>query len=84
MAVNLVANYEEDRAITLLNASFAQFRTEARRSALEVRAQEREQEIEEFRATAECERGDLWAYLDAGGAAAASDHQSRTSLRRWS
>jgi ATP-dependent RNA helicase HelY len=79
MAVNLVANYEESEAIALLNASFAQFRSASRRRALEERAEERQHEIEEFRTAAECDRGDLWAYLEAGGAAAATDH--RAALR---
>jgi ATP-dependent RNA helicase HelY len=67
MAVNLIANYDEARALGLLNASFAQFRSESRRAALDARADARRQEIEAFRAAARCDRGDLWAYLERHG-----------------
>jgi ATP-dependent RNA helicase HelY len=67
MAANLVANYSRDAAERLLNASFAQFRSRQQRGRLEESLAEREREEEEFRRRAECSRGDLWAYLDAGG-----------------
>jgi ATP-dependent RNA helicase HelY len=67
MAVNLVANYEQTRAEELLAASFAQFRATERRSQLEARVAEREEEIAQFRAAAACDCGDLWVYLAAHG-----------------
>jgi ATP-dependent RNA helicase HelY len=67
MAVNLVANYEQARAEELLNASFAQFHAAQRRGALESSLRERETEFDEYLEAAACERGDLWAYLEAEG-----------------
>ncbi len=73
MAVNLIAKYDRVRAEELLGASFAHFRREQRRTALESRIAERERDLVEFRARAECDRGDLWAYL-AGNGGRAIDH----------
>ncbi|MDJ0961149.1 MAG: DEAD/DEAH box helicase [Acidimicrobiia bacterium] len=73
MAVNLVANYQEADAFALLNASFAQFRAESRREQLEQRIADRRADIEGFRAAAECDRGDLWSFLDTAGTA--PDHR---------
>ena len=67
MAVNLVANYDQERAEELLNASFAQFHVAQRRVALETSLQEREAELDEYLQAAACERGDLWDYLEAEG-----------------
>lgn len=67
MAANLVANYERSAAEELLNASFAQFRSEQRRAQLTEKLAERTAELEEFRAAASCNRGDIWAYLDSRG-----------------
>jgi ATP-dependent RNA helicase HelY len=67
MAVNLVANYERDRAEEMLEASFAQYRSEEGRRALERRIEERTTEIAEFRAAAACDRGDIASYLAEGG-----------------
>ncbi len=67
MAVNLVANYDQDRAEELLNASFAQFHVTQRRVALETSLDERETELDEYLQAAACERGDLWDYLEAEG-----------------
>ena len=73
MAVNLVANYDRNRAEELVGASFAQFRREHRRQELERRIDERRRDVEEFRVRADCDRGNLWAYLEAAGGKA-SDH----------
>jgi len=74
MAVNLIANYEQEQAESLLTASFAEFRSEQRRVGLEQEIVAREAEVAEFRAAATCERGDIWAY--AGGAGRrAVDHR---------
>ncbi len=67
MAVNLVANYEQDRAEELLNASFAQYREESRRRSLEDRIATREKDAAQFREAARCERGDLDEYLALAG-----------------
>ncbi len=73
MAVNLIANYERPRAEELLGASFAQFRLEHRRDEIERRIAERRADLETFRARAECERGDIWDFLETEGGKA-SDH----------
>jgi ATP-dependent RNA helicase HelY len=67
MAVNLVANYERERAEELLNASFAQFHAARRRAALEETLAERETELAEYLQAAVCELGDLWDYLETEG-----------------
>ena len=64
MAVNLVANYDRDTAFELLRASFASYRQEEHRRALEERFAEKEEQVRVFRENAECDRGDLWSYLD--------------------
>jgi ATP-dependent RNA helicase HelY len=67
MAVNLIANYDRKRAEELLQASFAQYRAEEGRRVLERRIEERTREVEEFRTTAACERGDVAEYFTGGG-----------------
>ena len=67
MAANLIANYSEESAEQLLNASFAQFRSEQRREQMEESLAEREEESTHFRSLAECERGDIWAYVEKAG-----------------
>ena len=67
MAVNLIGNYDRDRAEDLLRASFAQYRAEEGRRALEERIEQRTREMEEFRAAAACDRGDVEEYLAEGG-----------------
>jgi ATP-dependent RNA helicase HelY len=67
MAVNLIANYPRERAEELLQASFAQFRGESRRRDLEGRIAAKERDLATFRDTARCERGDVWAFIAAGG-----------------
>jgi ATP-dependent RNA helicase HelY len=69
MAVNLVANYDEDRAFELLRASFANFRQEEHRRALEAQLAERVEQLTAFRAAAECDIGDIWSFVDAEPAA---------------
>ncbi|GMQ84637.1 MAG: DEAD/DEAH box helicase [Acidimicrobiia bacterium] len=66
MAVNLVANYERSQAEEMLEASFAQYRSQEGRRALERRIEERTTEMTEFRAAATCERGDIASYLAQG------------------
>ena len=66
MAVNLIANYPRERAEELLRASFAQYRSESRKRDLEGRIAAKERDLESFRETAHCDRGDVWAFI-AGG-----------------
>lgn len=73
MAVNLIANYDRSRAEELLGASFAQFRIEHRRDEMARRVEERRDDLRRFRTRAECERGDIWAFLETEGGRA-SDH----------
>ncbi len=65
MVVNLVANYSKPRAEELLRASFAQFRAQQRVQQLEDRIAERTAEVEKFRRAAECDHGDIEAYVNA-------------------
>jgi len=62
MAVNLIANYPRGQAEELLRASFAQFRAQERMRRLAERIAEKAREVEEFRAAAQCDRGDIEAY----------------------
>ncbi len=64
MAANLIANYQREAAEELLNASFAQFRSEQRRDQLAASLAEREEEVSHFLERAECKRGDIWAYIE--------------------
>ncbi len=63
MAVNLVANYGRERALELLNASFAQYQRRGMEATLQHTVQRSERQLEEYRAAASCERGDVWEYL---------------------
>lgn len=67
MAANLVPNYDQAAAEELLNASFAQFRSEERRAKLAERLEERQEDIDHFRGLAECDRGDIWAFVAESG-----------------
>ncbi len=69
MTVNLIGTYDRARAEELLRASFAQYRSEEGRRALADRIEDRTKEIEEFRAAAACERGDVAEYLSKSGTA---------------
>jgi ATP-dependent RNA helicase HelY len=80
MAVNLVANYDRETAEELLSASFAQFRSRQRSDELRARLDERRRDREEFHDRAECDRGDLWAYLEAEGGKAGDQ---RAAMREF-
>jgi ATP-dependent RNA helicase HelY len=67
MAVNLVGNYDRQVAEELLQASFAQYRAEEGRRALQRRIAERARELEAFRAAAACDRGDVAEYFTRTG-----------------
>ena len=63
MAVNLVANYGEEEAIELLNASFGKFQQEDRDAGYEVAIGELSSKLADELAKARCERGDVEEYL---------------------
>ncbi len=67
MAANLVPNYDQESAERLLNASFAQFRSEERRGKLAEKLEEQKEEADHFRTLAECERGDIWEFVAESG-----------------
>lgn len=68
MAANLVANYEQEEAQRLLESSFAQFqRRSAAQAALDAIVN-LEKELSRLRASAVCERGDVFAFLEMSGA----------------
>ena len=69
MAVNLVANYEQERAEELLRASFAEFQLLRIAAAKQQRRNELAEDLAEAQTGAECDRGDIAEYvsvLDAG------------------
>ena len=65
MAVNLVANYEEGRAVELLEASFAQFQRTRDASGAMSRLEALESRLAEEEARAECELGSVSEYAEA-------------------
>ncbi|HEX2155176.1 MAG TPA: DEAD/DEAH box helicase [Acidimicrobiia bacterium] len=69
MAANLVANYDEERAVELLEASFAQFQRQGDTAQAERRLAEMESRLDDERQNAECELGSVAEYaalLDEG------------------
>lgn len=76
MAVNLVSNYDREAAERLLNASFAQFRASERKEKLGQSLRARDEEAAQFRQAAECDRGDIWAYLEETGEEALEGHRA--------
>ncbi|HJR91220.1 MAG TPA: DEAD/DEAH box helicase [Acidimicrobiia bacterium] len=64
MAANLVANYEESRAVELLEASFAQYQQVADAGEAVERLAELERRLAEEERQAECERGSVAEYFD--------------------
>ncbi|MFP3913555.1 MAG: DEAD/DEAH box helicase [Actinomycetota bacterium] len=64
MAANLVANYEEDRAVELLDSSFAQFQRREDTAQTERRLGEMEERLEEEWEKATCERGAVSEYAE--------------------
>ncbi len=71
MAVNLVANYERDRAEELLRASFAQFQLDRAIRRLQKAVSRTERKLEQARADAVCELGPVEA-ASTGAAGAGS------------
>jgi ATP-dependent RNA helicase HelY len=64
MAANLVANYEEKRAVELLQASFAQFQHRGDAGKAEGRLAEMEARLAEELGRAECELGSVTEYAE--------------------
>ncbi len=64
MAVNLIANYDRQRAEELLRASFAQFQSDRSLARLEKAIRRNERRLAEAIAQAEDGPGDVWAELD--------------------
>ncbi|HEX6301930.1 MAG TPA: DEAD/DEAH box helicase [Acidimicrobiia bacterium] len=63
MTANLVANYDEDRAMELLRASFAAFQRKDRNVEADERIEALEHQLEKEAAQAVCDRGDVVEYL---------------------
>ncbi len=63
MTANLVANYTEERATELLEASFAAFQREGDRADSGQRQEALEHQLEKEEAQAHCDRGDVEQYL---------------------
>ncbi len=63
MTANLVANYRQDRAEELLEASFAAFQREGDRHSAETTIEALEHTLEKEAAAARCERSDVEEYL---------------------
>lgn len=62
MAVNLVANYAQDDAERLLEASFAQFQKSAQMASRADRIADLTRDTEHARYLAKCDLGDIWEY----------------------
>ena len=63
MTANLVANYDEDKAMELLRASFAAFQREDRNVDADERIEALEHQLEKEVTQAVCDRGDVEEYL---------------------
>ncbi len=68
MAANLVANYEQREAERLLESSFAQFQRRSAAQAARNAIVNLEKELSRLRASAVCERGDVFEFLELSGA----------------
>jgi ATP-dependent RNA helicase HelY len=64
MAANLVANYEQDRAEELLNASFAQYLRGSDEDGYERSLAEMEDRLVDEQVRAECHLGDVGTYVE--------------------
>ncbi len=75
MTANLVANYPQDQAERLLNASYGQY--QRRRSTASIRRSLTKQESrrEELRREASCDRGDVREYMESLRSAAGTGHR---------
>lgn len=67
MAVNLIANYPRHQAEDLLRASFAQFQRQAETGSLRTKLDSDRAALAGYLAQAECEFGDVFAFLERTG-----------------
>ena len=65
MAVNMIANYSQDEAEQLLAASFGHFQRVQQQERIAEEISSARAELEAHRRAAECDRGDIWQFLDA-------------------
>ncbi len=75
MTANLVANYREEQAEGLLEASFAAFQREERKVEADDRIEALEHQLHSLEAQARCDRGDVEEYLALVEAAGPSRRQ---------
>jgi ATP-dependent RNA helicase HelY len=80
MTANLVANYDEDRAMELLRASFAAFQREDRNVEADERIEALEHQLEKEVAQTLCDRGDVEEYLAMVEAAPESHRRDGVAL----
>ncbi len=83
MAVNLIANYPRHQAEELLRASFAQFQRSAETGSIKTGLEKKHAALTEYRAKAECEHGDVYAFLDGLEAAGSKLPSTRDVMRRF-
>ncbi len=79
MTANLVANYGQEQAEELLEASFAAFQREGDKHAAETTIEALEHSLEKEEATARCERGDVEEYMALVESAQPEGHNDRIS-----
>ena len=83
MAVNLIANYPRHQAEDLLRASFAQFQREAENGTIRSTIERNRGALAEYRAKAQCERGDVFGFLERLDAGQVAMPSARDVLRRF-
>ena len=81
MAANLVANYDEQRAVELLEASFGQFQRRGDISESLARLETLERRLDEERGKAYCELGSVAEYAEIHGAAGSDRRGLASTLR---
>jgi ATP-dependent RNA helicase HelY len=79
MTANLVANYRQDQAEQLLEASFAAFQREGDRHSAQTTIDALEHTLQKEEAAAHCERGDIEEYLAMVETASPGRHDDRIS-----
>jgi ATP-dependent RNA helicase HelY len=79
MTANLVANYRQDQAEQLLEASFAAFQREGDQHATQTTIDALEHTLEKEEAAAHCERGDVAEYMALLETASPGRHDDRIS-----
>jgi ATP-dependent RNA helicase HelY len=79
MTANLVANYRQDQAEQLLEASLAAFQREGDRHSAQTTIDALEHTLQKEEAAAHCERGDVEEYMSLLGTATPGRHDDRIS-----